>query len=46
MAVTEKSDAIVINKVFNMSKKAFKIAIGGLYKERLIEIYADKIILL
>jgi hypothetical protein len=46
MAITEKSDAEVIKHVFNMSKKAFKAAIGNLYKDRLIEIHDDKIILL
>ena len=46
MAITEKSSSEAIKKVFNMSKKAFKAAIGNLYKERLIEIHDDKIILL
>ncbi|HNZ50571.1 MAG TPA: S1-like domain-containing RNA-binding protein [Bacilli bacterium] len=46
MAITEKSDAEAIKKVFNMSKKAFKAALGNLYKDRLIEIHDDKIILL
>ncbi|MDD3106370.1 MAG: S1-like domain-containing RNA-binding protein [Bacilli bacterium] len=46
MAITEKSDSEVIKHVFQMSKKAFKAAIGNLYKDRLIEIHDDKIILL
>lgn len=46
MAITENSDPAVINHVFNMSKKSFKNAIGSLYKERIIEIHYDKIILL
>jgi predicted RNA-binding protein (virulence factor B family) len=46
MAITEKSDALVIYRVFNMSKKAFKNALGSLYKERKIEIFDDKIVLL
>jgi hypothetical protein len=46
MAITENSDALVINKVFNMSKRAFKNAIGNLYKDGLIEIQTDKIVLL
>lgn len=46
MAITEKSDPAVIYKVFTMSKNAFKNALGSLYKERLIEIHDEKIILL
>ena len=41
-----KSDANNIQKEFNLSKKAFKKAIGGLYKERKIEITNDGIKLL
>ena len=41
-----KSDANDIKKEFNLSKKAFKKAIGGLYKERKIEITDDGIKLL
>lgn len=33
-----KSDAEAIKKEFQLSKKAFKKAIGGLYKDRIIEI--------
>lgn len=46
MAITEKSDALVIKKVFDMSKRAFKTALANLYKEGLIEIQEDKIVLL
>lgn len=46
MSITEKSDPSVINKVFNISKLSFKNAIGSLYKDKLIEIHDDKIILL
>jgi len=46
MGITESSDAAVIAKVFTMSKKSFKNAIGRLYKERKIEIMEDKIVLL
>lgn len=46
MSITEKSDPAVINKVFNMSKSAFKNAIGSLYKDKLIEIHDEKIVLL
>ncbi|KPM48978.1 GntR family transcriptional regulator [Jiulongibacter sediminis] len=35
---TDKSDPADIQGYFGMSKKAFKRAIGGLYKQRLIEI--------
>ena len=46
MAITEKSDPAVIKRIFNMSKVAFKNALGKLYKEKQIEIHDDKIILL
>lgn len=46
MSITEKSDPAVINKVFNMSKSSFKNALGSLYKDKLIEIYDEKIVLL
>jgi len=42
-AVHDKSDPAVISKLFGMSKKAFKKAIGGLYKNRLITIDSDGI---
>jgi hypothetical protein len=46
IAITEKSSSDAIMHVFKMSKKAFKAALGSLYKDHLIEIHDDKIILL
>lgn len=43
MAVSDKSSPDLIYKVFGVSKKVFKQAIGGLYKERLISIGSDGI---
>ncbi len=43
MAVNDKTDPQVITRLFGSSKKAFKMAIGTLYKQRLIEINADGI---
>lgn len=45
MMITEDSSPELINRLFNMSKKAFKNALGGLLKSNLIEIEDDKIIL-
>ncbi len=45
-AVTDKSPPDVINKQFGVSKKNFKRALGGLYKQRLIVIEKDRIKLL
>lgn len=42
-AVHDKSDPRLISNLFGMSKKAFKKAIGGLYKERIISIDKDGI---
>lgn len=42
-AVHDKSDPRLIANLFGMSKKAFKKAIGGLYKERIITIDKDGI---
>ena len=42
-AVHDKSDPELISTLFGMSKKAFKKAIGGLYKERIIRIESDGI---
>ncbi|MEP2772205.1 MAG: S1-like domain-containing RNA-binding protein [Fulvivirga sp.] len=39
----DKSDAAEITDFFNMSKKAFKKAIGGLYKSKVITLEADGI---
>lgn len=38
LAINDKSDAEQIYKYFGVSKKKFKIALGGLYKQRLISI--------
>ncbi len=38
MSITDKSDPQIIYKQFEVSKKVFKIAIGSLYKQRLIVI--------
>jgi len=45
-AVHDKSDPRLISNLFGMSKKAFKKAIGGLYKDRVISIDKDGIRLL
>lgn len=44
--VHDKSDPKLISDLFGMSKKAFKKAIGGLYKQRVISIEKDGIRLL
>lgn len=44
-ALTDKTDPDTIYKLFGVSKKKFKIALGGLYKERKIEIKDDGIYL-
>ncbi|MBT3725738.1 MAG: GntR family transcriptional regulator [Gammaproteobacteria bacterium] len=41
--VHDKSDPQLISRLFGMSKKAFKKAIGGLYKQRIISIDKDGI---
>ncbi|HPI41791.1 MAG TPA: hypothetical protein PLJ21_13355 [Pseudobdellovibrionaceae bacterium] len=38
MNVTDKTDAETIYRLFGVSKKKFKIALGGLYKQRKITI--------
>jgi predicted RNA-binding protein (virulence factor B family) len=43
MAVNDKTDPQVITRLFGSSKKAFKMAIGTLYKQRLIDISPDGI---
>lgn len=45
-AVHDKSDPELIYELFGMSKKAFKKAIGGLYKQKIINIEDDGIRLL
>ncbi len=42
-AVHDKSDPALISEQFGMSKSAFKKAIGGLYKQRIISIEKDGI---
>jgi len=42
-SVNDKSDPQLISDLFGMSKKSFKKAIGGLYKERMIVIEKDGI---
>lgn len=44
--IGDKSDSVVIYNEFGVSKKQFKKAIGHLYKQRLIEIEAERIKLL
>lgn len=41
LPLTDKSDPKTIQRELNMSKKAFKRAIGGLYKDRLVELTAE-----
>ncbi|MFN9711248.1 MAG: hypothetical protein ACK55K_07570 [Bacteroidota bacterium] len=41
MKYNDKTDPELIYEVFGISKKAFKIAIGRLYKERKIDITSD-----
>ncbi len=38
LAITDKTDAEVIYKMFGVSKKKFKIALGAIYKKRLITV--------
>ena len=45
MNYTEDTDPLVIEKVFNMSKSAYKRALGHLYKEKTILILNNKICL-
>lgn len=42
-AAHDKTDPEVIKKLFSMSKKSFKKAIGGLYKQRIITLEPDGI---
>jgi predicted RNA-binding protein (virulence factor B family) len=46
MFITDKSDPELIRTTFAMSKKAFKKALGTLYKDRAIDILEDRIVLL
>jgi len=43
LALTDRSSPEQISRLFGVSKKKFKMAIGALYKERLIAIEADGI---
>lgn len=43
LAINDKSGAPEISRMFGVSKKKFKMAIGGLYKKRVIEITPDGI---
>lgn len=43
IAVSDKSDAELVYRVFGISKKSFKQAVGALYKRRLITIEKDGI---
>ena len=43
LPLTDKSDPELIREMVGMSKKAFKQAVGKLYKDRLIEINTDSI---
>ena len=43
LPLTDKSDPELIREMVGMSKKAFKQAVGKLYKDRLIEINSDSI---
>ena len=45
MTITDKTEPTVIYQVFKISKKAFKDALGALYKQNLIEFHDDKVIL-
>ena len=42
MIITEKSSPELIEKTFGLSKKAFKRAYGGLYKDRIIDFDEEK----
>jgi predicted RNA-binding protein (virulence factor B family) len=44
--ITDRSDPEQIRETFGMSKKAFKKAVGKLYKERLIQLEPGKISLI
>lgn len=44
-ALSDKTDPETIYKLFGISKKKFKIALGGLYKERKVEVKDDGVYL-
>lgn len=43
LPITDKEDPEVIYKIFGVSKKKYKIALGGLYKNRMITVDDDGI---
>ncbi len=43
LAINDKTDPETIYKLFGVSKKKYKIALGGLYKKRLITVEEDGI---
>ena len=43
LAVNDKSSAEIIHKLFGVSRKKFKMALGGLYKKRMLTVSADGI---
>lgn len=43
LPITDKTDPDAIYDLFGVSKKKFKIALGGLYKQRLISVHEDGI---
>ena len=43
MGINDKSDPFIIKEQLGMSKKAFKRAVGSLYKQKKIEFYKDGI---
>ena len=42
MKITAKTEATVIEKEMGLSRKAFKRAYGGLYKDRIIDFDEEK----
>ena len=42
MKLTAKSSSEDVEKIFNMSRKAFKRALGGLYKDQIVEFDEEK----
>jgi predicted RNA-binding protein (virulence factor B family) len=42
-SINDKTPAETIYEIFRVSKKKYKIALGGLYKKRLITIHDDGI---
>lgn len=43
LAINDKTSAEEIHRLFGVSKKKYKIALGGLYKKRLITVHSDGI---